>query len=275
MPAALPLQRSRRVGQGIAWPSAAVPARVTCLHACTGITRACTGVTGAPWLGPHCNTPRRFRSPLSSHVCPCHHPMCVAYADALIPYHHVELFMQQQAAHGIAVHHHRWEDTAHCEHYRWVVVLQGCGGCTVLERGNCAARSQSAVHAGQACQLCQGFQGELHFLFRTAHRTLLESPCCTVLFTLCTLAGVQEAPAAVCQPRPVLHRVLPALAHKPGGLGVARQKPFRAESPGLRSELRAGQRGARLPCQNAASASPVSVPGPRLGRRQHECHMLT
>ena len=46
--------------------------------------------------------------------------------DALIPYHHVELFMQQQSAHGIPVHHHRWVDSAHCEHLRWVSMGTAC-----------------------------------------------------------------------------------------------------------------------------------------------------
>lgn len=39
-------------------------------------------------------------------------------ADALIPHHHIEQFMEQEAAHGIPVHHHCWDDTPHCEHFR-------------------------------------------------------------------------------------------------------------------------------------------------------------
>lgn len=45
-------------------------------------------------------------------------PFPAPAADALIPHQHIERFMEQQAAHGIAVHHHCWDDTPHCEHLR-------------------------------------------------------------------------------------------------------------------------------------------------------------
>lgn len=47
---------------------------------------------------------------------PYRHVPCAA--DALIPYQHIEGFMEQQAARGTPVHRHRWDDTAHCEHLR-------------------------------------------------------------------------------------------------------------------------------------------------------------
>lgn len=36
-------------------------------------------------------------------------------ADALVPYQHIERFMDQQAAHGVSVQHHCWDDAPHCE----------------------------------------------------------------------------------------------------------------------------------------------------------------
>ena len=38
--------------------------------------------------------------------------------DALIPHTHVESFMAQQAARGVAVDAHCWPDSGHCEHLR-------------------------------------------------------------------------------------------------------------------------------------------------------------
>lgn len=61
---------------------------------------------------------REIRHAWQYRVPPCPQLYLYSEADALIPYHHVELFMQQQAAHGIPVHHHRWVDSAHCEHLR-------------------------------------------------------------------------------------------------------------------------------------------------------------
>jgi hypothetical protein len=61
---------------------------------------------------------RHFR-PGQTHAsssCPSRTAACTA--DALIPYQHIERFMDQQAARGVTVHHHCWDDTAHCEHLR-------------------------------------------------------------------------------------------------------------------------------------------------------------
>ncbi|KAL4419348.1 hypothetical protein ABPG77_001575 [Micractinium sp. CCAP 211/92] len=51
-------------------------------------------------------------------VPPCPQLYLYSRADALIPHHHIEQFMEQEAAHGIPVHHHCWDDTPHCEHFR-------------------------------------------------------------------------------------------------------------------------------------------------------------
>jgi hypothetical protein len=40
-------------------------------------------------------------------------------ADKLIPYTHVEAFAAQQQARGVTTHLRKWEDSDHCEHYRW------------------------------------------------------------------------------------------------------------------------------------------------------------
>lgn len=39
-------------------------------------------------------------------------------ADVLVPAAHVEAFMTQQAYRGVAVAHHCWDDSGHCEHLR-------------------------------------------------------------------------------------------------------------------------------------------------------------
>ena len=51
-------------------------------------------------------------------VPPCPQLYLYSRADALIPAAQVDLFMEQQAAHGAPVHHHCWDDSPHCEHYR-------------------------------------------------------------------------------------------------------------------------------------------------------------
>ena len=49
---------------------------------------------------------------------PCPQLYLYSRADALIPAAHVDFFMEQQAAHGAPVHHHCWDDSPHCEHFR-------------------------------------------------------------------------------------------------------------------------------------------------------------
>ncbi|KAI3431345.1 hypothetical protein D9Q98_004403 [Chlorella vulgaris] len=61
---------------------------------------------------------REVRHAWQHHVPPCPQLYLYSKSDALIPYQHIELFMEQQEAHGVCVHHHRWDDTAHCEHMR-------------------------------------------------------------------------------------------------------------------------------------------------------------
>ncbi|PSC72029.1 transmembrane 53 [Micractinium conductrix] len=61
---------------------------------------------------------REVRHAWQHSVPPCPQLYLYSKADALIPYQHIERFMDQQAAHSTSVLHHCWADSPHCEHLR-------------------------------------------------------------------------------------------------------------------------------------------------------------